>query len=429
MSKQTLTITDNRTGESAELPIEHDTIPAIGLRQFKAQADDFGMLAYDPGYTNTASCKSRITFVDGDRGILRYRGYPIEQLAEESTFLEVAYLLLFGELPTAGELSDWTARIMAHTQIHENLVDMLKTFQAAAHPMGVLISAIAAMSTLYPEAKQVHDADNRLHQIWRILGQLPTALAFADQNRLARARTDPRVGLDYSANFLHMMGLTRQADGEVDPVLARAMDVLFMLHADHEQNCSTSALRNIASSEADPYCAVAGAGAALYGPLHGGANEAVLRMLAEIGDTKNIPAFLDRVKNREVRLIGFGHRVYKNYDPRAQIIKRVAYEVFEVTGSNPLIDIAVELEQNAIEDDYFVSRRLYPNVDFYSGIIYQAMGFPVEMFPALFVLGRTPGWLAQWVELVTDPEQRIARPRQIYLGEAQRAYVPVGERG
>ncbi len=429
MSKQTLTITDNRTGESAELPIEHDTIPAIGLRQFKAQADDFGMLAYDPGYTNTASCKSRITFVDGDRGILRYRGYPIEQLAEESTFLEVAYLLLFGELPTAGELSDWTARIMAHTQIHENLVDMIKTFQADAHPMGVLISAIAAMSTLYPEAKQVYDGDNRLHQIWRILGQLPTALAFADQNRAGRARTDPRAGLDYSANFLHMMGLTRQADGEVDPVLARAMDVLFMLHADHEQNCSTSVLRNIASSEADPYCAVAGAAAALYGPLHGGANEAVLRMLAEIGDVKNIPAFLDRVKNREVRLMGFGHRVYKNYDPRAQIIKRVAYEVFEVTGSNPLIDIAVELEQNAIEDDYFVSRRLYPNVDFYSGIIYQAMGFPVEMFPALFVLGRTPGWLAQWVELVTDPEQRIARPRQIYLGEAQRAYVPVGERG
>ncbi len=429
MSKQTLTITDNRTGQSAELPIEHDTIPAIGLRQLKVQADDFGMLAYDPGYTNTASCKSRITFVDGDRGILRYRGYPIEQLAEESTFLEVAYLLLFGELPTAGELSDWTARILSHTQIHENLVDLLKTFQAGAHPMGVLISAVAAMSTLYPEAKQVNDVDNRLLQIWRILGQLPTALAFADQNRLGRPRTDPRAGLDYSANFLHMMGLTQQADGEVDPVLVRAMDVLFMLHADHEQNCSTTALRNIASSEADPYCAVAGAAAALYGPLHGGANEAVLRMLAEIGDTKEIPAFLDRVKNREVRLMGFGHRVYKNYDPRAQIIKRVAYEVFAVTGSNPLIDIAVELEQHALEDDYFVSRRLYPNVDFYSGIIYQAMGFPVEMFPALFVLGRTPGWLAQWVELVTDPEQRIARPRQIYLGEAERAYVPIGERG
>ena len=429
MSKQTLTITDNRTGQTAELPIEHDTIPAIGLRQFKAQADDFGMLAYDPGYANTASCKSRITFVDGDRGILRYRGYPIEQLAQESTFLEVAYLLLFGELPTAGELTEWNTRIMAHTHIHQNLTDMLKTFQPDAHPMGILISAVAAMSTLYPEAKQVYDGDNRLQQIWRILGQLPTAVAFADQNRRGRPRTDPDDRLDYSENFLYMLGLTHQDDGKVDPVLARAMDVLFILHADHEQNCSTSALRNIASSEADPYCAVAGAAAALYGPLHGGANEAVLRMLAEIGDTKNIPAFLERVKNREVRLMGFGHRVYKNYDPRAQIIKRVAYEVFEVTGSNPLIDIAVELEHNALEDDYFVSRRLYPNVDFYSGIIYQAMGFPVEMFPALFVLGRAPGWLAQWVELVTDPEQRIARPRQIYLGETERPYLPIGQRG
>ena len=336
MSKQTLTITDNRTGQTTELPIEHDTIPAIGLRQFKVQADDFGMLAYDPGYTNTASCKSRITFVDGDRGILRYRGYPIEQLAEESTFLEVAYLLLFGELPTADELTAWNARIMAHTLVHENLAAMLKAFHPDAHPMGILISAVAAMSTLYPQAKQVQDADNRLQQIWRILGQLPTAVAFADQNRLGRPRTDPDGSLDYSENFLYMLGLTRQDDGKVDPVLARAMDVLFILHADHEQNCSTSALRNIASSEADPYCAVAGAAAALYGPLHGGANEAVLRMLAEIGDTKNIPAFLERVKNRKVRLMGFGHRVYKNYDPRAQIIKRVAYEVFAVTGSNPL---------------------------------------------------------------------------------------------
>ncbi len=428
MSKQTLTITDNRTGQTVELPIEHDTIPAIGLRQFKVQADDFGMMVYDPGYTNTASCKSRITYVDGDRGILRYRGYPIEQLAEESTFLEVAYLLLYGELPAANELTDWNARIMAHAHIHENLAALLKTFRPDAHPMGILISAIAAMSTLYPEAKQVDDDDNRLQQIWRILGQLPTAVAFAYQNRLGRPRTDPDGTLGYSENFLHMMGLTRQSDGEVDPVLARAMDVLFILHADHEQNCSTSALRNIASSDADPYCAVAGAAAALYGPLHGGANEAVLRMLAEIGDTKKIPAFLERVKNREVRLMGFGHRVYKNYDPRAQIIKRVAYEVFDVTGGNPLIDIAVELERNALEDDYFVSRRLYPNVDFYSGIIYQAMGFPVEMFPALFVLGRAPGWLAQWVELVTDPEQRIARPRQIFLGEAERPYAPMSER-
>ena len=427
MSKQTLTITDNRTGQTIELPIEHDTIPAIGLRQLKVQADDFGIMAYDPGYTNTAACKSRITYVDGDRGILRYRGYPIEQLAEKSTFLEVAHLLLFGELPTASKLTDWNASIMAHTQIDKELKGLLKTFRADAHPMGILISAVAAMSTLYPEAKQVDDSEIRLQQVARVLGQLPTAVAYAYQNRLGRPQTDPDDALGYSDNFLHMMGLT--SDGGVDPVLARAMDVLFILHADHEQNCSTSALRNIASSEADPYCALAGAVAALYGPLHGGANEAVLRMLAEIGDTKKIPAFLERVKNREVRLMGFGHRVYKNYDPRAQIVKKIAYEVFDVTGSNPLIDIAVALEQAALEDDYFVSRKLYPNVDFYSGIIYQAMGFPVEIFPVLFALGRAPGWLAQWMELMDDAEQRIARPRQIFLGEAERPYLPIGERG
>lgn len=426
MSKQTLTITDNRTGQTIELPIEHDTIPAIGLRQLKVQADNFGMMVYDPGYTNTASCKSHVTFVDGDRGILRYRGYPIEQLAEKSTFLEVAHLLLFGELPTAGKLTDWNARIMAQTQIDQSLKELLKTFHTDAHPMGILISAVAAMSTLYPESKQVHDGQNRLQQVVRILGQLPTAVAFAYQNSLGRPPTDPDGALGYSDNFLHMMG--RSGDGGVDPVLARAMDVLFILHADHEQNCSTSALRNIASSDADPYCAVAGAVGALYGPLHGGANEAVLRMLAEIGSTKNIPTFLDRVKNREVRLMGFGHRVYKNYDPRAQIVKKVAYEVFEVTGTNPLIDIAVELEGTALEDDYFVSRRLYPNVDFYSGIIYQAMGFPVEIFPVLFALGRVPGWLAQWMELMSDTEQRIARPRQIYLGEAERPYLSMDER-
>ena len=427
MSKQTLTITDNRTGQTIELPIEHDTIPAIGLRQLKVQADDFGIMAYDPGYTNTAACKSRITYVDGDRGILRYRGYPIEQLAEKSTFPEVAHLLLFGELPTASKLTDWNASIMAHTQIDKELKGLLKTFRADAHPMGILISAVAAMSTLYPEAKQVDDSEIRLQQVARVLGQLPTAVAYAYQNRLGRPQTDPDDALGYSDNFLHMMGLT--SDGGVDPVLARAMDVLFILHADHEQNCSTSALRNIASSEADPYCALAGAVAALYGPLHGGANEAVLRMLAEIGDTKKIPAFLERVKNREVRLMGFGHRVYKNYDPRAQIVKKIAYEVFDVTGSNPLIDIAVALEQAALEDDYFVSRKLYPNVDFYSGIIYQAMGFPVEIFPVLFALGRAPGWLAQWMELMDDAEQRIARPRQIFLGEAERPYLPIGERG
>ncbi len=427
MSKQTLTITDNRTGQTIELPIEHDTIPAIGLRQLKAQADDFGMMVYDPGYTNTASCKSRVTFVDGDRGILRYRGYPIEQLAEKSSFLEVAHLLLFGELPAAAMLTEWNESVMAQSQIDRSLRDLLKTFPADAHPMGILISAVAAMSTLYPDSKQVHDSENRLRQAVRLLGQLPTAIASAYRQRLGRPHIDPNPALGYSENFLHMMGLT--GDAEIGPVLARAMDVLFILHADHEQNCSTSALRNIASSDADPYCALAGAIGALYGPLHGGANEAVLRMLAEIGDTKNIPAFLDRVKNREVRLMGFGHRVYKNYDPRAQIVKRIAYEVFEVTGSNPLIDIAVELEGTALEDDYFVSRRLYPNVDFYSGIIYQAMGFPVKIFPVLFALGRAPGWLAQWMELMSDTEQRIARPRQIYLGEAERPYPPINERG
>ena len=427
MSKQTLTITDNRTGQTIELPIEHDTIPAIGLRQLKVQADDFGMMVYDPGYTNTASCKSRVTFVDGDRGILRYRGYPIEQLAEKSSFLEVAHLLLFGELPAAAMLTEWNASVMAQSQIDRSLRDLLKTFPADAHPMGILISAVAAMSTLYPDSKQVHDSENRLRQAVRLLGQLPTAIASAYRQRLGRPHIDPNPALGYSENFLHMLGLT--GDAEIGPVLARAMDVLFILHADHEQNCSTSALRNIASSDADPYCALAGAIGALYGPLHGGANEAVLRMLAEIGDTKNIPAFLDRVKNREVRLMGFGHRVYKNYDPRAQIVKRIAYEVFEVTGSNPLIDIAVELEGTALEDDYFVSRRLYPNVDFYSGIIYQAIGFPVEIFPVLFALGRAPGWLAQWIELMSDAEQRIARPRQIYLGEAERPYPSINERG
>lgn len=427
MSEQTLTITDNRTGQTVELPIEHDTIPAIGLRQLKVQADDFGMMVYDPGYTNTASCKSGVTFVDGDRGILRYRGYPIEQLAEKSTFLEVAYLLLFGELPTASELTGWNTRVMAQTQIDRGLKALLKTFPAGAHPMGILVSTVGAMSALYSESKQVHDGQIRLLQAVRLLGQLPTAVAFAYRNRLGLPPTDPDGAPGYSDNFLHMMGLS--GDGEVDPVLARAMDVLFILHADHEQNCSTSALRNIASSDADPYCAIAGAIGALYGPLHGGANEAVLRMLAEIGSTKNIPAFLDRVKNREVRLMGFGHRVYKNYDPRAQIVKKIAYEVFAVTGTNPLIDIAVELEGTALEDDYFVSRRLYPNVDFYSGIIYQAMGFPVEIFPVLFALGRAPGWLAQWMELMSDAEQRIARPRQIYLGEAERPYLSMDERG
>ena len=427
-SANTLTITDNRTGETIEVPIEYDTIPALELRQLKVQEDDFGMMTYDPGYTNTASCKSSITYIDGDQGILRYRGYPIEQLAEKGNFLEVAYLLIFGELPTADELSHWTERVMRHTYIHENLVDMLKTFRYDAHPMGILISAIAAMSTLHPEAKEVHEEEHRLKQIWRILGKLPTVAAFAYRPRIGRPYNYRNSALGYTGNFLYMMDYMNQSDYEVDPVLANALDVLFILHADHEQNCSTSTMRNIASSDADPYSSMAGAAAALYGPLHGGANEAVLRMLTEIGDVKNIPAYIEKVKNREVRLMGFGHRVYKNYDPRAKIVKKIADEVFEVTGSNPLIDIAVELERIALEDDFFVSRRLYPNVDFYSGIIYQAMGFPVDMFPVLFALGRAPGWLAQWVELMNDPEQRIARPRQIYLGEDERQYIPIDER-
>lgn len=429
MSKQTLTITDNRSGETIEVPITHDTIKALDLRQLKVQHNDFGMMIYDPGYLNTASCKSRITYVDGDRGILRYRGYPIEQLAEQSSFLEVAYLLIFGELPSADEFSYWSENVMQHTDIHENLANLLKTFYPDAHPMGILISALAAMSTLHPEAKQVHDDRLRLEQIWRILGQLPTVAAFSYRHRRDYPRNNPNSALGYTGNFLYMMDYLNQKDYEVDPVLAKALDVLFILHADHEQNCSTSAMRNIASSDADPYNAMAGAAAALYGPLHGGANEAVLRMLTEIGHVQNIPAYIEKVKNREVRLMGFGHRVYKNYDPRAQIIKKIAYDVFEVTGSNPLIDIAIELERIALEDEYFASRRLYPNVDYYSGIIYQAMGFPQDMFPVLFVLGRAPGWLAQWVELMTDAEQRIARPRQIYLGANERPYPPVSERG
>ncbi len=428
MSNNTLTITDNRTGQTYEVPINDETIKAIDLRQVRVQADDFGLMTYDPGFTNTASCKSRITYIDGDKGILEYRGYPIEQLAEQSSFLEVAYLLIFGVLPTVDQLAHWEQRIMRHTYIHENLTDLLKTFRYDAHPMGILVSAIAAMSTLHPEAKQVHDSEVRLKQIYRILGKLPTVAAFAYRHRIGRPYNYPDSTLGYAGNFLYMLDFMGQSNYQVNPVLAHALDVLFILHADHEQNCSTSAMRGIASSEADPYSSMAGAAAALYGPLHGGANEAVLRMLREIGSVANIPGFIERVKKREVRLMGFGHRVYKNYDPRARIIKKIAYEVFEVTQKNPLLDIAIELERIALEDDYFISRKLYPNVDFYSGIIYQAMGFPEDMFPVLFALGRAPGWLAQWVEMVDDPDQKISRPRQIYLGERGRDYVAMERR-
>jgi len=428
MSKDTLTITDNRTGKTYEIPIESDTIRAIDLRQIKVNESDFGMMTYDPAYLNTAACKSTITYIDGNEGILRYRGYPIEQLAENSTYLEVAYLLIYGELPNQEQLAHWTNRIMRHTYIHENLAELMKSFRYDAHPMGMLVSSLAALSTFHPEAKQFENPKIREKQIWRILGKLPTIAAFTYRLRIGRPFNYPDSTLNYTSDFLYMLDHMNEHDYEVNPILARALTVLFILHADHEQNCSTSTMRAIGSSRVDPYSAMAGAAAALYGPLHGGANEAVLRMLTEIGSVNNIPKYIERVKAGDMRLMGFGHRVYKNYDPRASIIKKVAYDVFEVTGSNPLIDIAVELERIALSDDYFVSRKLYPNVDFYSGIIYQAMGFPTDMFPVLFAIPRASGWLAQWLEMIDDPEQRIARPRQIYLGSEERNFVPIAQR-
>lgn len=429
MSGNTLTITDNRTGKSYEIPIEHDTINALALRQIKVDPDDFGMMTYDPGYGNTAACKSQITYIDGDKGILEYRGYPIEQLAEHSSFLEVAYLLIYGELPDQKTAERWEYKICHHTFVHENLTDLMKSFRYDAHPMGLLISAVAFMSTLHKDAKNVEDQATRDKQILRILGKLPTVAAFAYRHRIGRPYNYPNSSLGYTANFLYMLDYMNQSDYEVNPVLARALDVLFILHADHEQNCSTAVMRGIGSAHADPYSALAGATAALFGPRHGGANEAVIKMLQEIGDAKQVPAYIERIKKGEFRLMGFGHRVYKSYDPRAKIIKKLADQVFSVTGTNPLLDIALQLEQVALSDEYFVKRNLYPNVDFYSGIIYQAMGFPPDMFTVLFTLGRAPGWLAQWNELVQDPEQRIARPRQIYLGQKRRDYVPLAQRG
>ncbi len=429
MSGNTLTITDNRTGKSYEIPIEHDTINALALRQIKVNPDDFGMMTYDPGYGNTAACKSSITYIDGDKGILEYRGYPIEQLAEQSNFLEVAYLLIYGELPDKKTAAEWEHKVCHNTFVHENLTDLMKSFRYDAHPMGMLISGLSFMSTLHKEAKNVGDQATRDKQILRILGKLPTVAAFVYRHRIGRPYNYPNSSLGYAANFLYMLDFMNQSDYEVNPVLAKAMDVLFILHADHEQNCSTSVMRGIGSSNADPYTAMAGATGALYGPLHGGANEAVIQMLREIGDAKQVPAYVERVKKGEFRLMGFGHRVYKSYDPRAKIVKKLAEDVFAVTGSNPLLDIALELEKAALSDEYFIKRNLYPNVDFYSGIIYQAMGFPPDMFTVLFTLGRAPGWLAQWNELVQDAEQRIARPRQIYLGPATRDYVPLDQRG
>ena len=428
MSNDTLTITDNRTGKSYDVPVDYSTIKALDLRQIKVDPEEFGTMTYDPGYGNTASCKSTITYIDGDKGILRYRGYPIEQLAASSNYLEVAYLILFGELPNQAQYDKWEYDILHHTFVHENITDFMKAFRYDAHPMGMFIATIAGMSTFYPEGRDIHDADNRLRQIERLIAKTPTVAAFSYRHLRGLPFVYPDNDLSYTGNFLNMLDKMTQIKYKPNPALERALDVLFILHADHEQNCGTAAMRVIGSSETDPYSAMAGAAAALYGPLHGGANEAVLRMLVEIGDVKNVPAFVEGVKNRERLLMGFGHRVYKNFDPRASIIKSIADEVFEVTGRNPLLDIALELERIALEDDFFVQRNLYPNVDFYSGIIYQAMKFPIAMFPVLFAIPRTIGWLAQWQEMLLDKEQKIARPRQVYLGSDERDYVSMEDR-
>jgi citrate synthase len=425
----TVTITDNRTGKSYELPIQYGTYPEYGaairtadLRQIKASETDFGLMGYDPAFMNTASTRSAVTFIDGDKGILRYRGYDIEDLATNSSHLEVAYLLLNGELPDEAQLSEWTREITMHTMVHENLKKFMDGFRHDAHPMGMLISTVAALSTYYPQSKQVLDEATRREQVVRLIAKMPTLAAYAFRHAAGLPYTMPDNDLSYAGNFLSMMFRMTERHYEVDPVLERALNVLFILHADHEQNCSANAMRSVGSSQADPYVSVAAAAAALYGPLHGGANEQVLRMLQQIGSKSNIPGYIERVKAGEFRLMGFGHRVYKNYDPRAKILRDMTRDVFQRTGSNPLLDIAIELERISLEDEYFVSRKLYPNVDFYSGIIYQAMGFPVDMFPVLFAIPRTAGWLAQWEELLRDSEQKIARPRQIYDGADLRSY-------
>jgi citrate synthase len=428
MSGDSLTITDNRTGKQYELPIENGTVRAMDLRQIKVSDDDFGLMTYDPAFMNTASCKSTITFIDGDKGILEYRGYPIEQLAEKSTYLEVAYLLLHGELPTEPQLREWTKNITYHTFINESIKKVIDGFHYNAHPMGMFEATLGALSTFYPDAKDIFNTECRRKQIHRLIAKVPTIAAFAFRHRIGMQYAYPDNDLSYEGNFLNMMFKTTELKYQPNPVLERALTVLYILHADHEQNCSTNAMRSIGSAHTDPFSSLAGAAAALYGPLHGGANEMVLRMLNEIGSLTNVPDYIKRVKAGEFRLMGFGHRVYKNYDPRARIIKKVAYEVFEVTGKDPLLDIALELERIALEDEYFVKRRLYPNVDFYSGIIYQAMRFPVDMFPVMFAIPRTSGWLAQWVELLEDKDQKIARPRQVYLGARGRDYIPMDKR-
>jgi len=424
----TLTLTDNRTGKKYDIPIVNGVIKTMDLRQIKVSDDDFGLMSYDPAFINTASCQSKITFIDGDKGILRYRGYPIEQLAEKSNYLEVAYLLIHGELPAKPQLESWTHNITHHTMLHENTKKFMEGFHYDAHPMGMLVSTVGALSTLYPDAKNIHDAEGRKLQIYRLLGKMPTIAAYAYRHRSGLPYVYPDNELSYTGNFLSMMYKMTEMKYKSNPVLERALDVLFILHADHEQNCSANAMRSIGSSHPDPFVATAGAAAALYGPLHGGANEEVLRMLNAIGSKDKIPEFIKRVKAGEGRLMGFGHRIYKNYDPRAKIIKETADKVFEVTGRNPLLDMALELERIALLDDYFIKRKLYPNVDFYSGIIYQAMGFPTDAFTVLFAIPRTSGWLAQWQELLLDPEQKIARPRQVYLGADKREFVPMERR-
>ncbi|MEX1143386.1 MAG: citrate synthase [Anaerolineales bacterium] len=428
MAKDSLTVTDNRTGKEYELPIWEGTIKAGDLRQIKTKPEDFGLMSYDPAFMNTASTKSSITYLDGEGGILRYRGYPIEQLAEKCTYLETAYLLLYGELPNKTQYEQWVFDITHHTIIHENIKSFMQNFRYDAHPMGMFIATVAALSTFYPEANQIGDKTTRTIQIQRLIAKVPTIAAFSYRHSRGLPFIYPDNDLSYPGNFLNMMFRMTEMHYEPNPVLEHALDVLFILHADHEQNCSTNAMRAIGSSKVDPYSAMAGAAAALYGPLHGGANEAVLRMLTQIGDIKNIPPFIEKVKKGDGKLMGFGHRVYKNYDPRASIIKKVAEDVFQVTGRSPLLDIALELERIALEDEYFISRKLYPNVDFYSGIIYQAMQLPTSFFPVMFAIPRTVGWLSQWQEMLGDEEQKIARPRQVYLGEGKRDFVDMGKR-
>jgi citrate synthase len=424
----TLTITDNRTGQTYEVPIEDGTVRAIALRDIKVDEDDFGLMTYDPAYSNTAACRSSITFIDGDKGILEYRGYPIEQLAESSTYLEVAYLLIHGELPSRPQLDEWVHEITIHTFVHENVKNFMQGFRYDAHPMGMLTASVAALSTFYPDANAIKDEAVRYGHLVRLIAKMPTLAAFAFRHNMGQPYVYPDNDLRYPGNFLNMLYKMTELKYQPDERLEKALDVLFILHADHEQNCSTSAVRSVGSSQVDPYSAVAAGVAALYGPLHGGANEAVLRMLRRIETKENIPDFIIGVKEGKERLMGFGHRVYKNYDPRAKIIKSAADNVFEVTGVNPLLEIALELERIALEDDYFVSRKLYPNVDFYSGLIYEALGMPMDMFPVLFAIPRTSGWIAQWLEMIDDSEQKIARPRQIYTGDRTRDYVPLDQR-